>query len=310
MRIPRFLPLAALAALAACAASPPAPPPRPDCGLAGRTELSLLAAAPFPLMRVEVGEATLRLVVDTGDAETVLSEAAARRAHLAPDYRHSLRATGVGGTAVYPTARAGSLLAGPLQLGPATVTLLPRVPVGDGNLGMNVLGADDLDLDLPAGRIALWHGTLCPGALPPWPQKASEVPAVPVVVPGVAAGARPHQMLLRIRLDGHDALALLDTGSDQSLVRWSFAVRAGVSETALAGAEKVRLSGLSPEESTGRMWRFRSLAVGGGDMRDPTLLVAHLPGAPFDVLLGNDFLATHRVWLSYRSQRAFVAPAP
>ena len=37
------------------------------------------------------------------------------------------------------------------------------------------------------------------------------------------------------------------------------------------------------------------------------MVVADLHGAEFDVLLGMDYLALHRVWLSYGARRIFVA---
>jgi predicted aspartyl protease len=320
-RLPRLLAPALLAALAACTAAPappPAPPPAaasallatpPVCGFSSRSELLLPATERFPTLPTRIDGTPAWLVIDTGSVETVLSFATAARAHLTPDFAHPVRATGIGGAGTYPTARVSRLLLGTVPVRPGRVILMPQVPVADGNVGMDILGRVDLDLDLPARRIVFWRGQLCAGTGPPWQVAASEVPTVAVTAPGQAGGARPRHLLLRVRIDGHEALALLDTGAGHSLVRQAFVARLGVSAQALAASPEVRLAGLSADAARGRLWRFRSLTVGAVVVRGPTMLVAHLPGAPFDVLLGIDFLATHRVWLSYGARRVFVAKA-
>ena len=104
------------------------------------------------------------------------------------------------------------------------------------------------------------------------------------------------------------ARALLDTGSGRSVVARSFAARLGVTDTALAAAPPLRLAGLSPQAGEGRFWQFREARIGTERFPGPVMVVADLHDQGFDVLLGMDFLSSHRVWLSYRTRRIFVAP--
>ena len=59
----------------------------------------------------------------------------------------------------------------------------------------------------------------------------------------------------------------------------------------------------------GCLLRVQMCAVGSEVLRDQEIEVAPLalPGA--DMLLGADYLRTRHVWLSYSTQRLFLAPA-
>ena len=290
--------------LAACA------DPGARCGFAGQGTLPIAPLGSFAAVPATVNAEPVRLVVDTGAGHTVLSSDAARRGGVAPDLQHTIRATGIGGTATYATGRIDSLRLGDIPVEPAVVTVMESVPLADGNLGMDILGDVDLDIDLPAGRIALHRGLLCPGAAPPWGVPATELRTVAVLPRALPATARPRLLLVGIELDGQPALALLDTGAGRSVVARAFAARLGVDAAALAASPPLALAGLSPESGQGRIWRFREVGIAGRRFAAPSMLVADLHDAGFDVLLGMDYLRRHRVWLSYRARRVFVADAP
>jgi predicted aspartyl protease len=299
------LSLALLLLLAACAGLPAAPPAA--CGFVGQTPLPFAPIGPFAAVPSSADGTPIRLVVDTGAAETVLSAGAAERARVALDTRHIVRATGIGGTASYAVGHVGLLQLGAIPVTPAVVTIMPTVPVADGNLGMDILGDVDLDLDFPARRITLYRGRLCPGATPPWNAAAVELATTALMPRTATPGVRPRQLLLAMELDGTPALAMLDTGAARSVVARPFARRLGVSDAALAAGPAVPLTGLSPDAALGRFWRFREAGIGTERISGPLMLVADLPGARYDVLLGMDYLAGHRVWLSYGARRIFLA---
>ncbi len=296
----------ALLFLAGCA---DVPPPAPvACGFAGSSTLPLAQVGPFAAVDATVDGMPSRLVVDTGAGNTVLSAAAARRAGVSPDLQRLVRTTGIGGAATYPTGRIGRLKLGDFPVEPAVVLIMPAVPVADGNLGMDILGDADLDIDMPDGRVTLHYGRLCPRASPPWNVPATELRTAARLTPlPQPAGARPRQLLLLMELDGVPALALLDTGSGRSVVAHTFAARLGVTDAALASRPSLRLAGLSPQAGKGRPWQFHEARIGTERIEQPTMVVTELPDPGYDVLLGMDYLATHRVWLSYGARRIFVA---
>jgi len=70
----------------------------------------------------------------------------------------------------------------------------------------------------------------------------------------------------------------------------------------------VTVSGQGPRLVTMRRHRFRSLAVGGETMQAPEIWVAPVRFTPIvDMLLGEDWLAGKRVWISYATRQVFVA---
>jgi hypothetical protein len=226
---------------------------------------------------------------------------------VALDPRMTVRATGIGGTATYATGRVGRLLLGDIPVTPAMVTIMPKVPLADGNIGMDILGDVDLDIDFPAGRITLYRGLLCPGTPLPWNTPATELHTEALMPPGLPATARPRQLLLAMELNGKPALAMLDTGAGYSVVARSFVTRLGVTDAMLETAPAIHLAGLSPDAANGRLWRFADARIGTERIAAPAMVVTDLHEAGFDVLLGMDYLAMHRVWLSYGARRIFVA---
>ena len=140
----RLLALLLLIALAACA-DPPATPPR--CGFVGRSALPIAEAGPFATVASSLDGSPASLVIDTGASQSVVSAAAAERARVAPDVRHTVRATGIGGAATYATGRVGRLELGTIPVDAAIVMIMPTVPLADGDIGMDILGDVDLDID-------------------------------------------------------------------------------------------------------------------------------------------------------------------
>lgn len=301
----RLLPLLALLLLGAC--SDLAGAAAPACGFVGRSVLPITYAGPFAAVASTIDGTPATLLVDTGATQTVLSDAAAKRAGVKLDPHWTMRATGIGGTATYATGRVERILLGDIPVLSALVTIMPKVPLAEGNLGMDILGDVDLDIDLPAGHITLYRGLLCPGATPPWKTPATEVPTEARMAPGMPPTARPHQLLLSMELNGRPVLAMLDTGAGHSLVSRAFAAKLGVTDAALAGGRALPLAGLSPDGAQGRLWRFREARIGGERIAGPVMVVADLHDIGFDVLLGMDYLVMHRVWLSYGARRVFVA---
>jgi predicted aspartyl protease len=288
--------------LAACADAGAA-----NCGFVGRSTLPISHARQFPTVPATIDGLPTTLVVDTGAMQTVVSTATAERAHVVPDPRLTAVVTGIGGTASYRVGNARLMKLGDIPVSPATVTIMPQVPLADGNLGMDILGDVDLDIDLPNSAITLYRGLLCPGAKPPWGVAATELATDAVMSRRLPASARPRRLRVAIELDGKPALAVLDTGSGYSLATRAFAAKLGIGAGALATAPRVPMTGLSPDDAEGRAWWFRRLRIGAEQVNRPMMVVVNLENADFDVLLGMDYLAGHRIWMSYGARRVFVA---
>jgi predicted aspartyl protease len=300
----RLFPTLLVLLLAACAGLTGEAPP--SCGPAAGFNLPVQPSGPFIAVPATINGRPKLFVVDTGAGTTILSEAAAGDSGVATDPRRVLRAQGIAGPADYATANVDHLVIGGVPVDPASLTVMPQVPVADGNLGMDILGDVDLDIDMADHRITLHRGQLCPRALPPWDRPATELVTRAEMSRLLPATARPRLVLVEIAVNGVTARALIDTGSVHSVVAKAFAARLGVDDAALAARPRIRLLGLSQQSAEGWLWRFRDVRIGSEQFNGPQMIVADLHDAAFDVVLGIDYLADHRVWISYRGRRVFV----
>jgi len=53
--------------------------------------------------------------------------------------------------------------------------------------------------------------------------------------------------------------------------------------------------------------RFATLDIGSDFIRDPLIAVVDLPQRDIEMVLGSNYLAHRRLWLSYATHRVFVA---
>jgi len=116
-------------------------------------------------------------------------------------------------------------------------------------------------------------------------------------------------LLLDVQIDRQPVSALIDSGARLSSIRTDVAERLGVDPATLARDPLTAGSGVDLIAMAGRLHRFAEVRIGSEVLRDQEIEVAPLalPGA--DMLLGADYLRTRHVWLSYSTQRLFVAPA-
>lgn len=292
----------------------------------------LLAEAPlrddlgFLSTPVSVNGRTVSLVVDTGSEGSLISPDYAREMELPADPLRSTRLAGPGGDGgVAPNVIAQSLRIGGLELGPVSLPMgflpaRPNIhPPVEGLLGGDLLSGDGavlwhppavapagggrvdaLELDAPVGRMAFWtEGEADADACDQPPRAEGGWTPLP-------ATRRGRRIVLKIRLDGHDLTALLDSGARSRIVSEEVAAALGVTKDALARDSGGTTAGVDGRASIYRWHRFHSLTIGGETELNPVLTVARV-SEPVDMLLGSDWFAQRRVWISYREGRVFVA---
>ena len=296
--------LAALFALAACAASTPAAPTPLTlaCRPPRRVELALRDVRNFLLVRATLDGKPATLLVDTGAETSTLTPHAVALLHLRRDPAHGRTIAGVAGT-----VRADIVRLRDLALAGVVVARALDVAIGDlpsldgldppvaGLLGADVLARFEVDLDLPAARMALYAPGGCAGYLP-WPGAA----AVPL------QKTRSGLAFLDAEVDGSRVRALLDTGARTSLLTREAARGLGVTATMLAGDEARGGSGVGPASLTLRRHRFATFGLPGTLEHNVTVNVADLRLPGIDMLLGADFLGRREVWISYATGRLFL----
>ena len=168
-----------------------------------------------------------------------------------------------------------------------------------GLLGRDFLAPFDLDLDLPARRMTLYDVRGCAAWFLPWTMPYAAISA------STPIGAA---LVVPVLVDGRPLRALVDSGASASLITASGMFRLGLEPALLARDPGGNGSGVGPASVPMRLHRFAELRVGPETTRDAALWVASVHVVPIvDMLLGADWLASRRVWLSFATKQMFVA---
>ncbi len=258
------------------------------------------------VVTVNINGLPLRMQVDTGSYSSYLSTEAYNKMGSgdAYDNLNGYYAEGVAGT-----MQMNSLVMRNLVFGSVTVrdkilfisdsAMISRngKPLVDGLLGEDILQQFDIGLDLPNHHIVLYDPPDCAATEPPW---AGSYAAAPIT---------RHKETLANTVDygvGKATLAAtIDTGSESSVIFQSALNRVGVTPEATS-AQKLGLEGIGNNVEAISPEKFSSITIGAESFGDMWVLVAPSPmSAYIDALIGEDYLATHRVFIANSSDTVF-----
>jgi hypothetical protein len=167
-----------------------------------------------------------------------------------------------------------------------------------GTIGMNLFGAFDIELNLAGRVMTLYPPAACTPAEPPWPPGSYESLEV-TPTPG-------HRILLPVQLDGRRLLALLDTGADAEVLTRRAAERIGMGTVQIDNGQVSRGIAAGNEAYTSRTFHFDTFSVGGEVYRDVVIPVADFESGGADMILGVNWMQSHRLFISGASRRLFV----
>lgn len=286
-----------LLALTDCTVEGPVPGARCLAVPVARVPLDVISDV--PVVTAEVNGLPVRMLLDTGAAQTVVSPQLARRLGLRP-----------AGRAIAMEGAGGSVLATPVvleqvRLGSSQGMRLPAIIertldlAPDGVIGVDYLSAFDIDLDMPGRVMALYAPSQC-GA-PPWSGHTTELPVL---------RNTDRQVAVPITVNGVGLLAALDTGNSVTFLTPRAAARAGIGALLVEAAPSGAVEAFNGMMAPVRRVQVDRLGVGTSTLRFPVLQVGALPDRVGDGLLGGDYLATHRVWLALATGRVSVADDP
>jgi hypothetical protein len=117
-------------------------------------------------------------------------------------------------------------------------------------------------------------------------------------------------LFFKLILDGTSLAAFFDSGTQHSLVDERSARQVGVDDTVLGQDPASTVRGINAATAPAHIHRFVKLIVGGEALAHPELVVTKLGLNDADVILGTDYLRSHRVWLSYGSHQVFFQTGP
>lgn len=254
----------------------------------------------------------VRLELDTGAVRTLLTDVAARRLGLEPDYSRAVRLTGVGGSSAglvstpVPLALGAARLAHHgVEFGLSARVFGPpsRWPGGipDGILGFDFLAHFMVDLNIPRRRMTLYRPQPCPGAVPSWCHPCLVVPLQPAADP---------LLHVAVRLDGTRLDGVLDTGTMITVTTAATIRRAGIATPGLAHDPSLTGLGATGHRAAGRLHRFRALTLVPGLDLSPSVVILATTLPTVDLLVGLNALARQRIWIAPGAGRLAFAPPP
>jgi hypothetical protein len=281
------------------------------CVVQPRTAVPMQIADGTLLVPVIVNGIEGTFILDTGAARSVVTREATQHLRLARDEWVGTAMRGVGGVEKLPNANPKSMSFGGIPLvrrtlsrdTSLTVGSLPHTQAGgraiDGLLGRDFLSVFDLVLDMPARVVVLYEVFGCTGRFLPWPQPYTAI---------AAENPMESALVLPVVLDGVRLRALLDTGAGSTLVAAAGMARLGLTVAALENDPRQDVSGLGPRTVVMHRHRFATLQVGPEVVDRPLFWAAPVQLSPIvDMLLGADWLAGKRVWISFATKQVFVA---
>jgi len=160
------------------------------------------------------------------------------------------------------------------------------------------LSSFDIDLDLPHHRMVFYGKQSCASAAPAWAEPYATI---------TARKTFSNHLSFPAQLDGRQIDTFIDTGAQLSVLSSKAALALGVTEAALSRDRATVTLGAAAERLNSHLHRFSHMEVGGEVVRNPALIVADVSLRDADLVLGIDFLASRRIWLSYGSQQIFLS---
>lgn len=282
-----------------------AAPADPACSYAEAATLPIryTGESLSPTIEGEIDHKPATMLVDTGSTDTFLTMTAALKRHL--DLRQSnMQAYGVGGLTKMYEVRLGQFAVGPAHTGRTYMQVIGNAtftPSYEVIVGAPFLMQLDLEISLAEKKLRFLKGTGCDSAfLAYWNPDAIDIP-----IHLNPDDTRPH---FTVEVNGKKMDAIIDTGAAYSVIERGAAARAGIVIGSGSVTELAGISGVGTKKV--RHWRALAdtLAIGDETIRHAEIGIRDTGGqVDVDVILGADFLRSHRVLFAMGQKRLYFS---
>lgn len=304
----RILALACCIALTSCdAATDPkasAVPQPAGCTLALAAELPFRNVRGKIIVPARVGGAPVELVLDTGaSALVVLNRDAASRLGMLALEKPGHEVWTFTGAAAQGVVDGVAVAVGPLPEETGPIAIEPQAKEAatgseDGVLGAAFLSRYDVEIDPSAQRVRFHRASGCEEGLVPFAE-GYETLQLRQGSGGV--------LYATITVDQHDLLAMLDTGSNVTML-----LQPGFEQLGVAAGKLDLLPSPAGSDAAGRdllfgILRTSEVLVGETVWHNVRMPVLRTSFRQADAMLGTDFLLRHRILISYQTLRLFLS---
>lgn len=268
---------------------------------AGTTEL--LAERGHFQAPVTINESQIHFLIDTGAQRSYIDADIAARLML-PDrgsrHRRIIGADGKSGRA-YPDVTVRQLSFAGVErydFGMGVADLMERPPSIRGLMGADMLAKYDLEFDYPNRRLNLYYVKDCSSSeFKPWSQ--------PHDVVALKLDAR--KLSLPVFFDGMPLELILDTGAGSTKISMNAAARLDLDVDRIRREARMTIShGAAGLPTANFAQRFEQVQIGQGTYGNVQINVSEIDVAPYDGLLGLDFLRSRKIWISYATRQLLV----
>jgi hypothetical protein len=259
-----------------------------------------------------------RMKVDTGVPTTLLSRQFAESQNL-PIKHSDVTLFGVAGAAETHIAQIDEIQIGPMHGTKAKLLVdweseawRPLVIVGS-----DIWYRDDLEISVREGVLRVFHPEGCKDSfLAYWDANAASTEIL-------ANPPDENRVFIAVKINDHEFRAVIDTGAALSVIDAPAAERLGVTPQSPGVAKGPDVIGFGGRTIPTLVARFETLVIGEETIGKPRLYIANIKGAAIaearsretakelekeaDVILGLDFLRSHRVLLSVSQHVAYFS---
>lgn len=280
---------------------------RAECVLAKLADLPVTMLGLRPTIPVKIDGNDARLLVDSGGFFSLLSPGAAAQFNLRlRDLPRGMDVRGINGSVKASLTTAKSLMLAGQTLPNVDFIVGGTSETGiAGTLGANVLGANDIEYDLPDGMIRLFRPKGCSNTnFAYWAGKK------PYSVLQLESGGPTHWIVASVVLNGRKMKALFDTGAAGSYLTLQAAARLGVKPGDPGVTPAGEMGGLGNKRITTWIAPFDSLQIGDGETIQKIRLRiggGELADNGIDMLIGFDFFLSHRAYIANSAGKMFLS---
>lgn len=270
------------------------------CEVRVAATLPVTMAGRQPMISAKFGDKTARFILDSGAFYSTLSRASAQEFGLQIRKIDGFFVSGIGGDASAGVANARNFALAGIPIPKVDFVVAGSDTGTAGLIGQNILGAMDVEYDLPHGVVRLVKVTGCKGGnLAYWAHDRPVSMLNLIRQPGSVFNPHTEAQIL---IDGQKVQAMFDTGADESLLSAAMAKRLGVVPGGTGVSEDGLSRGLGMRHVQTYRATFKQIEVGGEALRKPTIQFADMGVGDTQMLVGVDFFLTHRIFVS-NSQR-------
>ncbi len=287
-------------------------------GTLGTQHVEFLEDRQFTIEGAVNGQ-SIRALVDTGSSLSSVGRKFAQQASLDLHRARGVTAYGVGGATDIDLAHVKTMTLGPMVLERVDVPVIEHnAKAWDGIFGADILFVHDLEMALADEAIRVVIPQDCHDEfLAYWDREASAVPMSRI-------SRDDHRQVITLQINDRDFKAMIDSGASMSVIDTQAASRVGVTRETSKVLADGQAKGIGPRQLDWWIAAFHKVVIGRESISDTRLSVADLRSPAreeantetrikrqvdlgYDMILGADFLKSHRVLFSVQQQRFYFS---